>query len=189
MLLILKELLSEYNNTLSSQRLVESISKLLDDTVYNENSNAICYYKISRRIVSLLQQEEVFGNKDYYNDFFANASSVLNKSQAHKRDYTQTHILKLTFQYKDRRISENLLFDLERINNTRVGYYDRHSGEQTILVSIKKTCESHSKTVAAFKTLKCAISVLRKIDNISPSDARYLLCANFFYLKKVTAMK
>ena len=52
MLLLLKELLSEYNNNQSSNHLVASITKLLDDTVYNENSNAICYYKISRKMVS-----------------------------------------------------------------------------------------------------------------------------------------
>ena len=46
MTLLLKELLSEYNNNQSSIDLVGSITKLLDDTVYNENSNAICYYKI-----------------------------------------------------------------------------------------------------------------------------------------------
>lgn len=87
---------------------------------------------------------------------------------------------KLTFQSKDRHISENLLLDLEKINNTRVGYYDRHSGEQTILVSVKKNCDAHSKTIAAFRTLKCAIGALRRIENLSPSDPMYLLCTKFF---------
>ena len=44
MVLLLKELLSEYNNNQSSNHLVGSITKLLDDTVYNENSNAIDLY-------------------------------------------------------------------------------------------------------------------------------------------------
>lgn len=43
MLLLLKELLSEYNNNQSSNHLVGSITKLLDDTVYKENSNAILH--------------------------------------------------------------------------------------------------------------------------------------------------
>lgn len=180
MLLILKELLSEYNNTTSSRRLIESISKLLDDTVYNEISNAICYYKISKRIVAALQKEQDFTHTDFYEKYFISKDSVFNKSYSHKRDYMQSQILKLTFQSEHRHISKNLLADLEKINNTRVGYYDRHSGEQTILVSVKSKCDRHSKTLAAFKTLKCAISGLRKIENISPSDSRYLLCTKFF---------
>lgn len=66
---LLKEWLSEYNNSISSNHLVDSISKLLDDTVYNENSNAICYYKISRKIVSKLEAVPSFENADYYSDF------------------------------------------------------------------------------------------------------------------------
>jgi len=77
-------------------------------------------------------------------------------------------------------LSESLLFDLERINNTRVGYYDRRSGEQTILVSIKEKCDSSTKITAAFKILKCAISYLRRITDLLATDTRYLLCAKFF---------
>lgn len=180
MKLILQELLSEYNNTQSSNQLVESISKLLDDTVYNENSNAICYYKMSRRMVSLLSQEGSFVGKAYYSEYFVNQEGILNRNHSHKRDFVQEQILKLTFGNKDSFFSEHLLSDLGSINNTRVGYYDRHTGERTILVSIKKNCDYTSKVIAAFKTLKCAISYLRRIDQITPYDTRYLLCAKFF---------
>lgn len=180
MKLILQELLSEYNNTQSSNRLVESISKLLDDTVYNENSNAICYYKISRRMVRLLLQERSFMGKDYYFEYFVNQDGVLNRSHSHKRDFVQEQILKLTFGSQDSFFSEHLLSDLESISNTRVGYYDRHTGERTILVSIKKNCNYTSKAIAAFKTLRCTISYLRRIDRVTPHDTRYLLCTKFF---------
>lgn len=73
---LLKEWLSEYNSSISSNHLVDSISKLLDDTVYNENSNAICYYKISRKIVSELETVPSFENIDYYSDFFLNKQSI-----------------------------------------------------------------------------------------------------------------
>lgn len=134
MLLLLKELLSEYNNNQSSNHLVASITKLLDDTVYNESSNAICYYKISRKMVSMITKTPDYVDVSYYNDLFINKASVLNQSHTHKRDYVQSQILKLTFSAKQRWISEALLSELESINNTRVGYYDRHFGEQTILV-------------------------------------------------------
>lgn len=180
MVMLLQELLSEYNNTKSSNQLIEAISKLLDDTVYNENSNAICYYKISKKMVKQLSQEASFVGKDYYSEYFINTNIVFNRIQPHKRDFIQDHILKLTFNSQEKALSEYLLFDLERINNTRVGYYDRHTGERTILVSIKKSCDHTSKVNAAFKTLKCSTSYLRRIGQISQHDARFLLCTKFF---------
>lgn len=180
MLLLLKELLSEYNDNQSSNHLVSSVTKLLDDTVYNENSNAICYYKISRKMVSLITRKPSCVALDYYNDLFIKKDSILNRNHTHIRDYVQSQILKLTFTADERGVSEELLSDLEKINNTRVGYYDRHSGEQTILVSIRNTCDSAIKRYAAYKTLKCAINYLRKISNKNPCDPRFLLVAKFF---------
>lgn len=180
MILLLQELLSEYNNNQSSHHLVQSTTKLLDDTVYNENSNAICYYKISRKMVSLITKDPSYTSTNYYADLFADKSSILNRTHAHKRDYAQSQILKLTFSGDQRFLSEALLADLEKINNTRVGYYDRHSGEQTILVSIKKNCDPSTKIYAAFKAMKCAVSYLRRIADISSSDVRFILCTKFF---------
>lgn len=180
MILLLQELLSEYNNNQSSHHLVQSTTKLLDDTVYNENSNAICYYKISRKMVSLITKDPSYTSTNYYADLFADKSSILNRTHAHKRDYAQSQILKLTFSGEQRFLSEALLADLEKINNTRVGYYDRHSGEQTILVSIKKNCDPSTKIYAAFNSMKCAISYLRRIADISSSDVRFILCTKFF---------
>lgn len=180
MLLLLKELLSMYNDNQSSNHLVNSVTKLLDDTVYNENSNAICYYKISRKMVSLITRKPSYVALNYYNNLFIKKDSILNRNYTHKRDYVQSQILKLTFTSDERLVSEELLSDLEKINNTRVGYYDRHSGEQTILVSIKNSCDSATKRYAAYKTLKCAINYLRRISYIDPCDPRFLLVAKFF---------
>lgn len=180
MLLLLRELLSEYNNNLSSIQMVDSIGKLLDDSIYNENSNAICYYRISKRIIAMLIQNQNFANVDYYDEYFLPKESVLNKPYPQKRDYEESSVLKLTFRREDRIISSNLRSDLERINNTRVGYYDRYTGEQTVLVSIKKKCEERIKRIAALKVLRCTIGYLRRICDIKPNDTRYLLCAKFF---------
>lgn len=180
MVLLLKELLSEYNNNQSSNHLVSSITKLLDDTVYNEKSKAICYYKISRKMVSMITKTQDRVDVSYYNDLFINKVSVLNQAHTQKMDYVQSQILKLTFTTEQRQISEALLPKLESINNTRVGYYDRHSGEQTILVSIKKACDSGIKRYAAYKILKFTVIYLRKIPDISSCDSRFLLAVKFF---------
>lgn len=180
MVLLLRELLSAYNDNQYCINLVGSIEKLLDDTVYNENSNAICYYRISRKMVTLMKEIQGYPCMNYYEELFLNKKSVLNRIHTHKRDYIQKYILKLTFTAKERTESEALLTDLEKINNTRVGYYDRHSGKQTILVSIRKSCNAQAKRVAAFHSLKCAIKHLRRIEGIVSTDKRFILCVKFF---------
>lgn len=180
MLILLQELLSEHNNNQSSLNLVDSIAKLLGDTVYNESSSSICYYRIARKMVSMIMGDPGYLHKNYYTDWFSDKNSILNSIHTHKRDYLQTYILKLTFPKERRSLSMALLADLERINNTRVGYYDRHSGEQTIMVSIRKNCDSDTKRITAFKSMRCALRFLRRIPNISSTDERFILCAKFF---------
>ena len=128
----------------------------------------------------MLTRKPYYSNVNYYNDLFINKSSILNQVHTHKRGYEQSQILKLTFTQEQRCISESLLSELEKINNTRVGYYDRHSGKQTILVSLKSTCNTDVKRYAAYKTLKCTVNYLRKIPNISSCDPRFLLAVKFF---------
>lgn len=179
MVLLLKELLSEYNNTQPSKNMIKSITKLLDDTVYNENSNAICYYKISRKMVSLINKDSGCYTKKYF-DYIVDKDSILNRTYIQKRDYVQSNILKLTFTRDEKSLSERLLSELEKTNNTRVGYYDRNSGYRTILVSIKNSCDSSQKRYASFKTMQYTINILRRIEHISVTDTRFLLCVKFF---------
>lgn len=181
LVLFLKELLSEYNNNQSSINLINSIMKLLDDTIYNETSNAICYYKLSRKMASSLKKEIKSKTINYYNDLFINELSILNRSYTQTRDYLQSQILKLTFTKEQRDISEKLFSELEKMNNTRVGYYDRYAGEHTILVSIRKNSDLHIKRSTAYKVLKCVIKYLNRISNISTNDVRFLLVTKFFF--------
>lgn len=177
-LVLFHELLSEYNDQLPANRLIGSIGKMLDDTVYNENSNAICYYRISRKIASTLDKDDNMQSKNYFTDYWRDSESLFNKQHRQSRDYSSDAILKLTFCAEDRNLSQRLLIDLDSINNSRVGYYDRHSGERTILVSIKKNCQS--KTEAALKILRVTISYLRQVSCLSNADTRYLLTSKFF---------
>ena len=175
---LFRELLSIYNDRSSAKHLISSIAKMLDDTVYNENANAIRYYRISRNMTNALSRDENLINKDYYQDLWLNMDSTLNVKHSHRSDFSSDAILKLTFNSDDKSLSQELLTSLEKINNSRVGYYDRSSGEQTILVSIRK--KSNSKTYTSFRILKTVVSFLRRIENQDCCDKRYLLVSKFF---------
>ena len=101
-----------------------------------------------------------------------------NKQHRQTRDYSPDAILKLTFTAEEKKLSQGLLLELERINNSRVGYYDRNSGERTILVSIKKNCQN--KALTSFRVLKSTIKYLRRVAHPSNADIRYLLASKFF---------
>ena len=131
-------------------------------------------------MVSLIKKEPDYADRKYYDYLYVDKNSILNRTHTHRRDYIQDHILKLTFSKEEKSLSETLLIALEKINNTRVGYYDRYSGEQTVLVSLKKNCDSYSKRIAAYKTFKCTINHLRRIADISSTDVRFILCVKFF---------
>lgn len=176
--LFFSELLSEYNNRNAMRQLVNSISKMLDDTVYNEKSNAICYYNISKKIVFLGKEQIDFVEKDYYLDFWENKDSILNKRYPQSRGYCEDGILKLTFDSSERDEFNKLLYALDHMNNVSVGYYDRYEGESTVLVSIKKKCEFKSKI--ALCILKTVVKHLREIRIIHEYDIRYLLVTKFF---------
>lgn len=177
-LVLFHELLSVYNDQLPANQLITSIGKMLDDTVYNENSNAICYYRVSRKIASAIKKDNNVHLKDYYSDFWLCSESLFNKQHRQTRDYSSDSILKLTFSAEDRNLSQRLLVELESINNSRVGYYDRHTGECTILISIKKNYQR--KILVAFRILKTTISYLRQVPSSLSVDTRYLLASKFF---------
>lgn len=180
MILLLGELLSQYNDRRSSTQLIQSISKLLDDAVYNENSNVLCHCGIAKRMVNVLKRDCDFENEDYYADYFLNGNSPLNEKQSLKTDYDKKQILKLTFDKKDGAIAERLFSDLESLQNVRVGYYDRSNGDKTIVLAVKKSITAKKKQKAAFKVLKVTVAALRKVGSIKDYDKRYLLSTKFF---------
>ncbi len=177
LLVLFKELLSAYNDNSSTKQLVNSISKMLDDTVYNEEANAICYYMITERMVRKLLHSAT-EHCDYYNDYFISKESLPNTNYSQCRDFIQTGILKLTFSKEQKMYSQWILSALSHTNNIRTGYYDRYHGEQTILVSLKRSCKT--KPQVAFHVLKIIVMNLRKIPNIDRADIRYLLTTKFF---------
>ena len=188
LILILREFLSFYNDQGPTEKLFRSLGKLLDDTIYNENSNAICYYQISRRMVRNI--DNIYLEK-YYDDLWEDKDSILNCNHKQRKDYSEKSILKLTFDSIDKDIAQNLLSELERTNNVKVGYYDRHSGEKTILISIRK--KAPNKIAVAFRVLRITIKHLKQLENPNSSDVRFLLVTKFFlhyfFLEKNIVLK
>lgn len=185
LVLFFGELLSEYNDKTSIRQLVRAISKMLDDTVYNERIKAICYFQISKRILKQINKIQNLRNYDYYDFLWKNSNSAFNKSYPQNKPYIQTEILKLTFSVEERATAMKLLSALDRLNSTYVGYYDRPTGARTILISINKTIVNNE--VIAFRVLKKVITSLRSLSNIEPDDPRFLLVVKFFlfhYFKK-----
>lgn len=172
-----KESLSEFNDCRSALELVRSIQKLLDSTVYNENSNAICYYQISRKMHREMINDYSGIWDDYYQEYFLNKSSRFNSVYIQRRDYDQDGILKITFGEDHRLLAEDLIDSLEHTDNIRTGYYDRYSNDTTVLIALKRSCKDKSKT--AFKVLKLVVSYLRRME-LAPDDDRYILATKFF---------
>ena len=177
LVILFRELLSVYNDNSSTTRLVEAMIKLLDDTVYNKENDAICYYMVSSNIVKKLQQETSQGEIDYF-ALWENSESVFNISYSQHRDYIQSGILKLTFEAKDRKRSQRLFSELAHTNGVRAGYYDRNNGRQTLVISLKKKCDH--KVKVAFRVLKIVVKNLKAFPEIEPCNSWYLLTSKFF---------
>ena len=176
MIVFFRELLSEYNDKSSMRNLVFCINKLLDDTVYNESTDAICYFAISKKIYSKVVQEKKLNKFNYYDNYFIDEQSVFNKHYSHEKKFDKNGMLKITFQNKN--VALNLIKELDRTECVSAGYYDRNTEERTIVASIKNNCQKKDKV--AFKVLKIVIKNLRELDEIDSTDDRYLLAVKFF---------
>lgn len=175
--ILFRELLSEYNDSSLPRKMIESVGKLLDDTVYNEESNTICYSVMSKEMVKALSLRTKWTANDYY-DLLTDRDSCLNRTYRNRRDYLDESFLKLTFDREHSEISAGLLSKLEHTNGIRVGYYDRSNGKRTIVLSLKKSCEEKRKV--AFHVLRLVTKYLRAIPNIQADDSRFLLATKFF---------
>ena len=181
---LLKEFLSEYNNKTAVVSMINSISKLLDNKVYNEKTNVICYYNISKNMANIFRKHTEESIVNYFEDVIEDKYDVFNKLYYQRKDYDTECLLKLTFNNEEENILKDVFIKIDKINNTRIGYYDRYSGEKTIVVAIKKSCDCQQKKIAAFKVLRSIATTLKNDNRISIYDKRYLLTVKFmlYYL-------
>lgn len=177
--LLLTEMLDEYNDKTAMVMLFQHVSKFLDDALYNKKEDVICYYQISKKIITKLDKELLCHNNDYYK-LFTDVEGALNNKYLRRRDYIENNVLKITFKVDETANFYNLLNRLEKIENLRCGYYDRHSGEKTLVVSVKEMDYKRKKILAANKAIKYIITELKNINDVARDDPRYILCAKFF---------
>lgn len=173
--LFLREYLSYYNNTTSIMQLVNSTIKMLENYVYNEPTKAITLYDITEQI----KEKIIESNWNDYFTSFVDHNSVFNNPDYHyNARFSHEGLLKITFSKEEFYICNDFINRLSHMNNIKFGYYDRRSGCRTVIVSIKNSTVNKAQT--AFRVLKETVGYLRRIDNISDADTRYLLTAKFF---------
>ena len=177
LLFLFSELLATYKDNTQAKDLILAINKLLSDTVYNEESNCICHYGIARKLSRKLNQLPGLPSANYYQDLWLDPTSCLNQAQVRRKDFNEDYILKLTFSREEKMEALNLLALLEKMDDVRVGYYDRHPQGHTILLSIRKRAKNKVKT--ALLILRRLVRVLKRM-NLEPADDRYLLITKFF---------
>lgn len=178
MLSFFEELLSEFNNREAANNLIESVQKLLDDAVYNQSDNVICYYKISKQIYRKMIENRYENVEGFYQNYWLDKDSIFNKKYSQNHDYVKEGMLKLTFGKQQQQIAKELLIKLEKLNNVRVGYYNRYYGEMTIVASVNEKCGDKKKV--AFQLMKVVVKYLKMIDDIESNDPRFLLITKFF---------
>lgn len=177
---MLSEMLDQYNDRQPIHLLLNSISKILDDTIYNENSQGIVLYQISKKIGKEIGKID-WNTADYYS-LFLDKESVFNIKYPHNHRFDKNNILKITFNAEENVESIALFEKLCKINYVKTGYYDRQPGKaRTLLVSLSKTCVSYNDKVwYSFRVVKEVIRAMKKTEQIKDDDARYIAVVKFF---------
>ena len=176
----LSELLDQYNNHQPINSLMSSIVKILDDTIYNEKSQGIVQYQISKNIEQHINKID-WAQESYY-ELFVDKNSIFNMKYPKNQRFNKVNILKVTFNENDRLDSMILFKRIRKSNFSRVGYYDRKPNySRTLLVSLGNSCKKQEDKVwYSFKIVKQIISVMQKSPDIKADDKRYVGIVKFF---------
>lgn len=178
MMVILNEFLSEKNNNMHMKNFFESICKMLNDVLYNKPQNAIESHITTKKMLRELQKSEIEKFKLYYEDYFKNETSILNRSYNEKKYFDKTKILKITFNIDEKYHAFEFYEEIEKTQEIECAFYSRHDGKLTIVLSLKKSCKNKIKT--SFKVLKLFVNFINsKLENIEVYDIRYLILVDY----------
>ena len=167
---LLKERLSAFNNKKQITNLFQGLSKILQDTVYNEEANVLIQYDISRRMTQdALKYSNVetalrFNYLEFIRSNSINAVDIFNKKYSKSMDFDEGNILKISFKHEKQDEIEMLIRNLNKINFVKAGWYFRiNEYKVTLLVAIKKKCKT--KKQVAFKIARLLLNYLYNIQN------------------------
>ena len=177
---LLIELLDQYNNHQPINSLIDSIVKILDDTIYNEKSQGIILYQISKNIEQCINKMDWI-QVDYYT-LFKEKESIFNATYSKNGRFDKNNIMKVTFSDVDQVDSMDLFKKIRKFNFIRAGYYDRVPSEaRTLLIAVGKSCnKQEDKVWYAFKIMRQIISAMQKSSYIKENDKRYIGIVKFF---------
>lgn len=185
---ILKERLSEHNDKRHVNNLFLGLKKLLEDSVYNEEKNALIQYNSMR-----LMSNRILKSEEKKNEFSKNYLRFVNPSDdnfygdfntKYKRtiDFDSDNILKLTFNNDQIEGVRKLVEDLNKTNFVKAAYYLRLTEKKvTMLASIKVNCVKRIPT--SFKVLKMILNRIMTFKYSSVGNDyhdRVLLTTKFF---------
>lgn len=177
----LKEYFSAFNNDQNLYSLFSSVNKILEDEIYDSSENALCLYKISRKIKKSIKELDI--NTTSYFDLLSSSQSIVNRNYSKRIDFDKTNILHITFCETDNVDVFKLHKRLSKMNNVRTSFYIKYRFKNnqrlkyyTFIVALSKKCVD--KTYISFKVLKTFISIL--YNKISLSDSRYISITKFF---------
>lgn len=170
--ILIKELLSKYNNKAAPRRMIESIRKLLDDAFYYEPEEAFRQEQVVRSICRMIRQEMDLKEWSYY---VADMNSPFNIRQKTK-SMTDSNVLKLTFTNQNdcRDIRDQVV----RMNGVYCTTYSRTTKEETLLVANRKS--NNDRTYTSFRILKNIVSIEKDQYDCGEEINHLLLCVKFF---------
>ena len=171
------ELLAEYNDKEPSQKLVDMTVKLLDDTLYFKPDNVINQTTIMKKIVRKLEYDHPV--EKYFEKYFMDPESILNKKYGVETDYDTAKMLKLTYAKEEVHIAEEIIRKLDKLENVRIGTYNRNHGEKTIIVAVKRKCDDKKKIKATYKVMQYVANAQNR-NNVDMADFKYLMVVKYF---------
>jgi len=172
----LREYLARYNDNRNAILVVDTLTKFLSASIYDEEHFAIKSYYQSKWIAKKIIENSF---SDYYNELFLDSRSLLN-SRISKNVPIDESCMKLTFDSDESNIAHELFDKLDHMSFVQAAIYNRHDGRVTIVVSTKRN-QSLNEALH-LRILKTVISAIRKIDGVMSSDIRYLIAAKFFLI-------
>ncbi|OWZ83222.1 hypothetical protein [Natranaerobius trueperi] len=184
---LLMERLSGYNEEKQISNLFKGLNKLLQDNVYNEESNAIIQFDIvqrmTRNIMKHEKTKELFSSS--YQEFIngkEDSYAIFNKKYSKRNDFEVSNILKLSFSDEKQSEIIQLIKRLNSTNFVKVAWYYSMSEERIImLVAIKAKCNQKQKV--AFKVIRVILNFLNRLktsDQENTYHDQVLLTTKFF---------